>query len=146
MSQLIYMVHLREFKKTKENIYKIGRTERSFKDRMCGYPKGSTTIVVAEVKDCRNAEREIMKTFDHKFTQRNDIGREYYEGNVDDMLNEFNKIVKLFRVNDTADCKIHNDDSDSSENKYIESNNIITNIPKNKNNKCYSKHINKNRK
>jgi len=39
-------------------------------------------------------EKEIIKIFDKKFINRKDIGREYYEGNYDEMEKLFLNIIE----------------------------------------------------
>lgn len=74
----LYMVKEREFIKTKENVYKIGKST-SIKSRMPSYPKDSVIYGIVYSLDVHKAEKDLIKHFDGLFKKRPDIGREYYE-------------------------------------------------------------------
>ena len=76
----IYLVRIREYVKTNEQIYKFGRTDQELRFRMYGYPKGSQVILVLTVKNCVDFETSMIKIFKKKFIQRRDLGTEYFEG------------------------------------------------------------------
>lgn len=82
----IYILKEREFIKTGENIYKIGKTTQEPLKRMAQYPKGSMVFLIVKVDDCHKAERQLLGLFNKTFEQRKDIGREYYHGNICDMI------------------------------------------------------------
>ena len=88
-----YIIYEREFIKTKENIYKIGKTKQDNIKRLNQYPKGSILMIQKYVNNCDSIEKEIIKIFDSKFINRKDIGREYYEGNYDEMEKSFLNII-----------------------------------------------------
>jgi hypothetical protein len=48
----------------------------------------------ALVNNSKKLENIIIKVFTEKFKRRKDIGREYFEGNIDQMAIEFTKLVK----------------------------------------------------
>lgn len=85
--QYIYLLQEREFIKTNEPIFKIGKTKQKPLKRMSQYPKMSKIYLILNVDDCTIAEKKLIHIFDQKFIQRKDIGREYYSGNVIDMIN-----------------------------------------------------------
>lgn len=89
----VYLLKVREFIKSDENIYKIGRTSKGCNKRMTQYPKGSMVFDIIKVIDAKICENEIKRIFNSKFKQRKDIGTEYYEGNVTDMRKELYRIV-----------------------------------------------------
>lgn len=78
----IYLVKEREFIKTNENIYKIGRSKQENTKRFLQYPKGSELIIQARCIDCIKTEKILINIFKTKFIHRKDIGNEYFEGNV----------------------------------------------------------------
>jgi hypothetical protein len=100
----IYLLIEREFIKSGESIYKIGRSKRSHKkttlltQRICEYPKGSKCILCRIVNNCYTAEATIKKIFGQKFINRPDIGTEYFEGNIEQMKLEFIKIADEYSV------------------------------------------------
>lgn len=86
------MLKEREFIKTSEEVYKIGRTKRRPEERAKEYPKGSKLIWEKEVINCVEVERRIKDKFDNEFKNRRDIGREYYEGDEREMREELKRI------------------------------------------------------
>lgn len=93
-----YIVHEREFINANMNVYKIGRTKQLNNKRFKQYPKGSVQKIKEQVSDCIKCEREIKQRFNKIFTQRKDIGIEYYEGKYDDIEQEFIKIVNKYKT------------------------------------------------
>jgi len=96
----IYLVKEREFIKTKENIYKIGRSKQENTKRFLQYPKGSELIIQSRCIDCIKTEKILINLFKTKFIHRRDIGNEYFEGNdlimqsiIHDLL--FNEIKNI---------------------------------------------------
>lgn len=94
-----YLIQEREFIKTGEPIYKIGKTSQGYSKRVSQYPKNSVVVAITKVNDCNISEKNIIKCFNLKFKRRTDIGLEYYEGDIDVMLDEFNKIVSNISKN-----------------------------------------------
>lgn len=84
----LYILREREFIKSKEHVYKIGRTNKSVPfDRMRNYPNNSSIIAIEKVFDPIGAEKLFISKLDalcvsKVLTQREDIGREYYEGDI----------------------------------------------------------------
>ena len=83
---VIYIIHEREFVNSNKPIYKIGKTT-NFKNRMRDYPKGSNIKMVYPCKDVDKTEKDLIGIFDNFFNKREDIGAEYYQGNLGDMRN-----------------------------------------------------------
>lgn len=79
------MVKEREFIKTDEAIYKIGKST-NIKSRMPSYPKNSIIYGIVYSCDVHKAEKDLIRHFDERFKQRPDIGREYYELCKDDTV------------------------------------------------------------
>lgn len=92
----VYLIKEREFIKTNENIFKIGKST-NIKGRMPAYPKDSLIYVIAYCQtDVHTFEKSIIKRFDAVFTKRLDIGSEYYETVNEDhweIMYEFLKLV-----------------------------------------------------
>lgn len=88
----IYILREREFIKTNEQIYKVGKTtKRAFK-RFNQYPNGSKLEFMISVDDCDSKEKIIKEIFTSTFTKVNQIGQEYFEGNIDEMKDVMYKI------------------------------------------------------
>ena len=111
MTEYIYLLQEREFIKTKENIYKLGKSRQENTARVKQYPKGSKLIIQLQCKNCDNTETALIKIFKESFKQRTDIGTEYFEGDKYEMCN----IIYNY---------INNDVDYLEDTKYIES--IIT--------------------
>jgi hypothetical protein len=91
--QYIYLLQEREFIKTKEKIYKVGKTRQVNYERFRQYPKGSVILLQSNCTNCEVCEKNILSIFRNKFIKRKDIGSEYFEGNSEDMKFEINKII-----------------------------------------------------
>lgn len=84
----IYLLREREFVNAGKNIYKLGKTKQEPYNRLKSYPKDSEWILVRQVRDCDSLERELLKIFKKKYVLKKDIGREYFEGNRHEMMND----------------------------------------------------------
>jgi hypothetical protein len=83
----IYLLQEREFIKTGEDVYKIGKTTQDIQKRMQGYPKGSKLVFVMPCTDCHETEKKLLKIFREKYARCKDIGAEYFKGDAKDMVN-----------------------------------------------------------
>lgn len=90
--QYIYVIQTREFVASNKNIFKIGKTGQPIQKRHNQYPKGSVLLFVIPCVDCSALERTIINIFKEKFIQRRDLGTEYFEGNLQSMIVEINKL------------------------------------------------------
>ena len=79
-NEFIYLIQLREFVRNNEPVYKIGRTKQSYEKRIRSYPRGSSLFFYHAVDDCVTTETNIKQYLSEKFTQRRDLGLEYFEG------------------------------------------------------------------
>ena len=91
-----YIIHVREFKNLNQNIYKIGRT-KSITKRFRQYPKGSLLLHCRKSNDDAESEALMLHQLKNLFIHRQDLGREYFEGDFDELKEEFDKIVQLFQ-------------------------------------------------
>jgi hypothetical protein len=95
--QYIYILQEREFIKTGEPIYKIGKTRQVSLGRFSQYPNGSVLYFQLIVPDCDKLEKMIIRNFKIKYIQRTDIGREYFQGDVFEMMECIYQEVFAFR-------------------------------------------------
>lgn len=79
----IYLLQEREFVKTGEEIYKIGKT-KNISRRMKEYPKYSLIILILQVKNSDEFERRIINRFKAQFKLYD--GREYFCGSKNQMI------------------------------------------------------------
>lgn len=97
--EYIYLIKLREFIRTNEDIYKLGRTSQLNFSRLNSYPKFSVLICQLMCFDSARCERELIKLC--KMNYKHSIyGNEYFEGNpyliMKDMIYMVNKINDEF--------------------------------------------------
>jgi hypothetical protein len=95
----LYIIQLRESIRLCEDVYKVGKTKVICR-REKQYPKGSKVIMVIEVEDCNIAEKKMIKYFKDKFKQRRDLGTEYFEGNINEMIEYYKSICIRDITND----------------------------------------------
>lgn len=75
----LYLIREREFLKTRELVFKIGKTT-DVRHRMPAYPKDSLLYAMVHCPYALgDAEKRLLRHFDTHFVRRDDIGREYYE-------------------------------------------------------------------
>lgn len=82
--------------------YKVGCSyEPTLKRPMRGYKKGSRYLIIMECDDPRKLEKLLLTEFHRKFTCI--AGNEYFEGDENDMKQEFQKVVRLFETKPSSD-------------------------------------------
>jgi len=79
--EFIYLLCEREFTKTEEDIYKIGRTNRKDMAMFADYTKGSLLLFYSFCNNSKVVKNKIINKFKSQFIQRKDIGIDYFEGN-----------------------------------------------------------------
>ena len=94
MPQYIYLLQEREFIRTKENVYKVGRTTQVNYERFNQYPKGSVLLHQSVCEDCTTIEKKLIIIFKQEFRQCRDYGIEYFEGDYKKMIDIINFIIK----------------------------------------------------
>lgn len=107
----IYLLQEREFIKTDEEIYKMGKTKQENDKRFKQYPKGSKLLLQKICDDCDGKEKTLLAIFKNKFKQRKDIGTEYFEGNYKAMIVEIEKSINKDDMDKYSDDKSDNSDS-----------------------------------
>lgn len=128
----IYIIKLREFCVSNEETYKIGRTLRTIKERMRGYPKNSKVIHNTKVFKPKVAERILIKKFIEKFEhKKEEYGNEYFSGDINGMIKVFDAIAIKYKI-----IESNKNDNNNNDNNNINDNNInINNDNKDDNNK-----------
>lgn len=116
----IYLLQEREFIKTKENIYKLGKTKQENLKRIQNYPNGTKLNIQLECENCDINEKNLIIIFKQKFIQRIDIGTEYFEGNPDAMR----KIICDYINNEIKNDVIHNENTNEMEKTQIDDDNF----------------------
>lgn len=86
MCEYIYLLKEREFIKTQENVFKLGKTKQKNLARISSYPNGTQLMIQMMCDNCDYIESNLIKLFTQKFIRRKDIGYEYFEGNYHHMI------------------------------------------------------------
>ena len=92
-NEFIYLIKEREFIKTKEPIYKIGKTKQENLQRIKSYPNGSILLLYIITNDCDKKEKLIIQKFKEHFIHKKDIGNEYFMGDYNHMINIILSII-----------------------------------------------------
>ena len=96
--EAVYIMHVREFINSNQDIYKIGRTSQAHTKRADSYPKGSFLLFHTYVKDSCSMERQIIDGFKETYVHRPEFGLEYFEGDFEDMRDSIMSIVKTDKM------------------------------------------------
>lgn len=100
----VYLIKEREFIRLHESVIKVGYST-SLRNRCRNYPKGSLVLAVLRVNDGKIAESAILSCFNRSFKKRVDLGAEYFEGKLPNIVALFNRTASPFLydlpVNDT---------------------------------------------
>ena len=98
----MYLLQEREFIKTKEAVYKLGKTTKVNHTRFNQYPKGSVLLFQIICQNCNSMEPLLLNMFKEHFFKRVDIGNEYFEGDCDQMIHIIYSAVREEKM-----CKQH---------------------------------------
>jgi hypothetical protein len=125
MYEGIYLIQEREFIKTEEEVYTLGRSH-NLQERIKQYPKESNLLLIILCKNSVEIEKELIKLLTKNFTLCSNYGAEYFKGKFDKINlvieNYFKNIKSLF-------CKITNSSTNKFNFNYItnsDNNNILT--------------------
>ena len=101
-NEFIYLIKEREFIKTKEPIYKIGKTKQENLQRIKSYPNGSIILLYIITNDCDKKEKEIIQKFKEHFIHKKDIGNEYFMGDYNHMINIILSIISISSIESSS--------------------------------------------
>ena len=91
-NEYVYLIQEREFVKSNEQTYKIGRTS-SLYNRLSAYPKDSEIIMLCNVDNSVEAESILKDRFKHEFKQQRQYGSEYFFGDVKRMQSVISQLL-----------------------------------------------------
>jgi hypothetical protein len=100
----IYLIREREFIRTGEDVYKVGKTTQPPNKRLCGYPKHSEVILFLKVNNCHVTEKLILSQMKELFTHETDLGNEYFRGSSGDMVKTICDVNTTCLATDTKVC------------------------------------------
>ena len=86
----MYLLKEREFVNSGEDVVKTGFSE-AFSKRMLAYPKGSIVLATLRVSHGRSTERMVLAALRSRFKSRRDIGAEYFEGPLREIVSVFHE-------------------------------------------------------
>jgi len=86
---IVYLIQPEELLQT--NRYKIGCSAKNDLSRVCSYKKNSRYLYIAECINPYTLESNIKSAFNNKYTLI--AGKEYFEGDEKNIVNDFVKIV-----------------------------------------------------
>jgi hypothetical protein len=86
----IYLIRTREFQSQQLDIYKIGKTSNNISERLGNYGKGGEVLYTMCVRldNLDIIEQELIDLLRSKFISKDDIGKEYIQGNIKDIIYE----------------------------------------------------------
>jgi hypothetical protein len=99
-----YLLQEREFVISNKNVYKVGKSKQENCRRTNQYPKGSKLFLIIECIDSDLMEKQILDLFRNKYICRTDIGSEYFEGDVENMMSDIFSFRKTIN-NSTEEIK-----------------------------------------
>ena len=91
-NNFVYLLQEREFVKSNENVYKIGKSIQRNCRRIDEYPKFSEIILILEVDNCNLIENLIIREFNKSF-EGTEYGNEYFKGDKLEMKKKMLEIV-----------------------------------------------------
>jgi len=93
MPEYIYLLQEREFIKTEESIYKIGKSKQENLKRITNYPNGTMLIFQILCNDCDSLEKKLLAIFRQKYEPMKEIGSEYFRGDYNLMIKDIYDIT-----------------------------------------------------
>lgn len=102
----MYAVHEHEFYSKGENVVKIGST-RNIVNRLTHYPKNVVLLFVCLVDEYKKCEKQVIVQFINMFSQRTDIGAEYFQehsNSLENVIGALSMVVGLWspRLNEST--------------------------------------------
>ena len=101
IQEYVYIIRECDFVRLNENIYKIGRTAKANpEDRFQKYRKGTEIVGFFGVKDSIECENKMIKCFSNhtNIKKMSEYGKEYFQGNKNELLNEILQIVTNYNT------------------------------------------------
>ena len=119
--EYIYLLQEREFIKTNEPIYKIGKTKQECLKRICNYPNGTKLLIQILCNDCDKYERLLINKFKELFIHKQEIGNEYFKGNCYKMIETIYNLIWDLEIKNINENKIENKNQCNKCNKILSS-------------------------
>jgi hypothetical protein len=121
MTEYIYLLQLlrkRDVIKTKEYIYKIGKTKQENIKRIGNYENDSILVCQIKCNDCDKLEKVLITLFEEKYELQKDIGNEYFKGNCDDMRDDIYNYINDEDKEEDVNEDVNDEEEDEIKNKF----------------------------
>jgi len=93
-----------------DNVYKFGATRRTIMERYSEYGFNVVKICFFYcIPKCFHHETEILQILRRKFNNRKEIGREYFEGNINEIIDSIHDYILYFQNYSVQNIKIENE-------------------------------------
>ena len=115
----LYLMHTREFIKSEEKIYKLGRSF-TLDNRVKQYPNGSNTLLIIACENSIVCESKLLEIFKTKFIQKKYYGNEYFEGDYKMMIREIFNYIDKMNIENEGIAKIEKEKTEMEKKKKIE--------------------------
>ncbi len=92
----IYLIKVREFIRTNEEVFKVGKTTQENLNRFGTYPRGSRILFLRVCVNCHIIEKEVIEIMKTKYIHKKEYGNEYFEGDFKKMINDINKVIDKY--------------------------------------------------
>ena len=126
--EFIYLLQEREFIKTKEPIYKIGKTKQEKLKRIKSYPNGSELLFYIVCDNSDEIEKTIINKFKGHFIHKKEFGNEYFMGDYNLMIDTIYNIIRTSIKEDIKDNNENIKDNRCSKcNKFYKTNKYLIN-------------------
>lgn len=96
MEGYIYLIRTDTYVGSLKNVYKVGRTGRTFYERYKEYKGAKEIINYWAVNHNVNAEKDVLNLFNKKYYKAQ--GREYFQGSKEMMLKDIDNCVKTYSI------------------------------------------------
>ena len=114
----LYLIHPYTCKSNNENVFKIGRSNNLYK-RISTYDNGSICYLAIECLESQKNESKLIKLFNIKYKNNKFYGKEYFEGDKDDMILTIKKYVRNKYSKPRMICQSFEIMSYDKDNQYI---------------------------
>jgi hypothetical protein len=86
----LYLIQTREFQNQNIPIFKVGKTANDITERLGKYGKGGQVLftMAVDISKLDQVELDLINLFKEKFSQKQEVGTEYFEGNLKEMISE----------------------------------------------------------
>jgi len=93
----VFLVQLREFINSNDNIYKIGKI-KNMDNINRTYPNDCRVLLNMKCKNSKDCQKYLVNLFNDKFIKRTYYGSDFYEGDENNMIDEIYKYLYFCNI------------------------------------------------